>query len=113
MKKNVLKTVMAVVIATGALTVHTLADKSADKDKVAKASVKAIKVQTTCPVMGGKINKASYIDYDGKRIYMCCKGCEKALKKDPKKYIKKLEDAGITVDKTPAPAKGKADKSKK
>jgi hypothetical protein len=56
-----------------------------------------IKLQTTCPVMGGAIDKALYIDHDGKRIYICCKGCEAPLKKDAAKYIKKLEDEGITV----------------
>jgi YHS domain-containing protein len=55
--------------------------------------------QTTCPVMGGKVNKALYVDHDGKRIYVCCKGCIDAVKKDPQKYIKKLEADGVTVAK--------------
>ncbi len=28
------------------------------------------KKQTTCPVMGGKINQAQYADVKGKRIYV-------------------------------------------
>jgi YHS domain-containing protein len=59
--------------------------------------------QTTCPVMGGKINKSIYADYEGKRVYFCCAGCPATFKKDPAKYVKKLEDAGVTLDKTPAP----------
>ena len=59
--------------------------------------------QTTCPVMGGKINKKSFLDHKGKRIYICCAGCLAPLKKDPAKYIKKMEDAGITLDATPVP----------
>ena len=57
--------------------------------------------QTTCPVMGGAINKALFVDHDGKRIYLCCAGCTGAVKADPAKYIKKLEDQGIALDKAP------------
>ena len=57
--------------------------------------------QTTCPVMGGKINKNIFADYQGKRVYFCCKGCPAEFAKDPAKYVKKLEAAGITLAKTP------------
>jgi hypothetical protein len=62
------------------------------------------KPQTLCPVMGNAINKKLYVDSDGKRIYVCCAGCIATIKKDPAKYIKKLEDQGITLEKTPATA---------
>ena len=58
--------------------------------------------QTTCPAMGGKIDTSLYVDHDGKRIYVCCAACIDAIKKDPAKYIKKLEDAGVTLAKAPA-----------
>ncbi|MDZ8119023.1 hypothetical protein [Pontiella agarivorans] len=58
------------------------------------------KTQTLCPVMGGKINKAQYVDVKGKRIYVCCPGCIGKIKADPDTYIHKLEADGIT----PAPA---------
>ena len=58
-----------------------------------------VKKQTTCPVMGGKINKAQYADVKGKRIYVCCPGCIGKIKADPDKYVKKLEAKGITLDK--------------
>ena len=57
--------------------------------------------QTNCPVMGGKINKKYYVDYDGKRIYVCCPGCIGKIKADPEKYIKKLEADGVVLDATP------------
>lgn len=66
---------------------------------------KELKPQTVCPVMGGKINKDVFVDVKGKRIYLCCAGCEKALKADPDKYIKQMEDAGITIDVTPVEEK--------
>ena len=53
--------------------------------------------QTTCPVMGGKVNPKLYVDTNGRRIYVCCKGCIAAVKKAPAKYIKKLEDQGVSV----------------
>ncbi|MFC1498386.1 hypothetical protein ACFLS1_07965 [Verrucomicrobiota bacterium] len=67
--------------------------------KEAEAKKPELKPQTTCPVMGGKIDKKQYVDHDGKRIYICCAGCLAPLKKDPAKYIKKLEDAGVTLAK--------------
>lgn len=67
------------------------------------------KPQTTCPVMGGKINKSLYADVQGKRIYVCCRGCIAAIKKEPAKYIKKLEATGVTPDEAPK-AKGAQEK---
>ncbi|MFZ5452287.1 MAG: YHS domain-containing protein [Thermodesulfobacteriota bacterium] len=65
----------------------------------------APQAQTTCPVLGGKINKAVYTDYKGQRIYFCCQGCDAEFKKDPEKYLKKMKEQGITPEKTPVPQK--------
>ena len=46
--------------------------------------------QTTCPVMGGKINKDIYTEYKGKKVYFCCAGCVDKFKEDPEKYLAKL-----------------------
>jgi YHS domain-containing protein len=69
-----------------------------DKPKVKKASKKVLKPQTTCPVQGDAIDKSLFVDYQGKRIYVCCSGCIDVLKKDPEKYIKKLESMGQGVE---------------
>jgi len=58
--------------------------------------------QTTCPVMGGKINKDIYADYEGKRVYFCCEACVGPFKQDPAKYVKKLEDQGVVLERVPA-----------
>lgn len=58
--------------------------------------------QTICPVMGGKIDKNVYVDYQGKRIYFCCASCKKQFEKDPEKYMKKLQDEGVTLEKSPS-----------
>lgn len=57
--------------------------------------------QTTCPVMEGRrINNRLYVDYQGFRIYACCTPCVKAVMKDPEKYLRKLEEQGVVVEKT-------------
>ncbi|HEB70416.1 MAG TPA: YHS domain-containing protein [Desulfobulbus sp.] len=55
--------------------------------------------QTTCPVMGGKINKKLYADYKGQRVYFCCLGCPPEFKKNPEKYIQKLKKMGQEPEK--------------
>jgi YHS domain-containing protein len=62
------------------------------------------KPQTLCPVLAGNIDKNVYVDYQGKRIYFCCKGCDAEFKKDPEKYLKKLQEEGVTLEPAPAGA---------
>jgi hypothetical protein len=59
------------------------------------------KKQTACPVMGGKINKAQYVDVEDYRIYVCCPGCKAKIKADPEKYIKKMKAEGVKPEKAP------------
>jgi YHS domain-containing protein len=65
------------------------------------------KPQTVCPVLGGNVNKQVYADYKGKRIYFCCAGCDAEFKKDPEKYMKKLQEQGIKLEPCPAGAEKK------
>jgi YHS domain-containing protein len=69
-----------------------------------EANAPAAHAQTNCPIMGGKVNKAVFADYQGKRVYFCCGMCPATFKKDPAKYIKALEAQGVALDKTPVPA---------
>ena len=62
------------------------------------------KPQTVCPVLGGNVDKNVYADYQGKRIYFCCKGCDTEFNKDPDKYMKKLQEEGVTLQPAPAGA---------
>jgi hypothetical protein len=103
-------------VATGAKKAagaSTTASKDTPTTGTSKAAVTGAKKaatttknkpQTLCPVMGGAINKKLYVDSDGKRIYVCCAMCISTINKDPAKYIKQLEDQGITLEKTPATA---------
>ncbi len=47
--------------------------------------------QTTCPVMeGNPIKKAHFVEYQGKKVYFCCPGCDKKFQAEPAKYVAKL-----------------------
>jgi len=41
----------------------------------------------------GEMGKPYVFVYKGQEIKLCCKSCEKDFKKDPAKYLKKLEEA--------------------
>lgn len=59
----------------------------AEKEAV---EVAAAAEQKTCPVMGGAINKAIFIEYQGKKVYFCCDGCQDKFKEAPEQYVAKL-----------------------
>lgn len=88
----------AIIISGGYVIV---AEQGAQKEQPANVQKIETTAQTTCPVMGGAIDKKQFADHDGKRVYFCCPGCIGTFNKEPAKYIKKLEDSGVTLDKTP------------
>ncbi len=101
-----IKTIISIIAATLLMvTVSYACPGTSCKCHLPKETVeskKEVKVQTTCPVMeGNKINKDLHVDVEGKRIYVCCKGCISKIKEDPKKYIKKLEDDGVVLEDSP------------
>lgn len=63
--------------------------------------IQAGKSQAACPVQGGKINKALYVDYQGQRVYFCCPECIPIFKKNPEAYLKKMREQGLMPEKTP------------
>jgi YHS domain-containing protein len=58
----------------------------ATSSKISSESVE----QTTCPVMGGAVDKNIYTTYKDKKVYFCCAQCKAAFEKEPEKYISKL-----------------------
>lgn len=59
---------------------------------------------TTCVVMGGAVDKDSpSIVVEGQEFKVCCKGCIKPIKADPKAHLAKLAEAVKKLEK-PAPA---------
>ena len=53
---------------------------------------------TTCVVsgekLGGDMGKPYVFTHEGREIKLCCKSCLKDFKKDPAKYLKKLDAPG-------------------
>ena len=93
MKRRQLATILvAAVLSVG------MAAMAGDKQEAKKAEAKK---QATCPVMGGKIDKAQYVDVKGYRIYVCCPGCKGKIKADPDKYIEKMKAEGVEPEKAP------------
>jgi YHS domain-containing protein len=84
----------------------TFTQSNAVKEATVNGSVektKQLKPQTTCPVMTGQpIDKSLYVDYKGKRIYVCDKVCQVKLKKNPEKYLKKLGKMGQEAETIPS-----------
>lgn len=76
-------------------------------EKMAMSEEKSAKdkVQTKCPVMGNTVNQSIFFIWkndkngESKKIYFCCPSCIDTFKKDPDKYIKKLEKMKQPVEK--------------
>ena len=62
-------------------------------DKKEKLKPYTLKI---CVVSGDKLGEMGdpfVFEYEGREIKFCCKGCLKDFKKEPAKYIKKIEEA--------------------
>ena len=49
--------------------------------------------QKTCPVSGGPLGamgKPYKVTVKGREVFLCCRGCEAEIKKNPEKYLAKL-----------------------
>jgi len=93
-----LKTVTAAILAISTLTAP-LAGLAADQKSDAKPKPYTLK---TCVVSGEKLGEmvkpVMYV-HEGREIKFCCKDCIKDFKKDPAKYVKKIDEAEAKVKK--------------
>ncbi|MEW6657301.1 MAG: YHS domain-containing protein [Thermodesulfobacteriota bacterium] len=94
MKKKTMTLILALVLAFSMAGTGWVAAPPLMESKAAKA-------QAACPVQGGKINKALYVDYKGQRIYFCCKECIPIFQKDPEAYLKKMREQGAVPERSP------------
>ena len=53
--------------------------------------------QEVCPLGKGAIDKNSFADYKGKRVYLCGDGCKPEFKKNADKIIADLEAEGVEL----------------
>ncbi len=72
---------------------------------LAGAALALAAAQTTCPVMGGPVNKAIHADYKGERVYFCCNACPPQFRENPEKYLQKLKEMGQEPEKLPTEKK--------
>jgi len=83
--------VVALGIQAAALAASSDAKNAADP-KAPKPKPYPLK---TCVVSGEKLGEMGdphVFTYKGQEIKLCCKNCEKDFKKDPAKYIKKMDE---------------------
>lgn len=94
MIKLTMKTIESLVLAT-VLTCFCLAPAIGMAED-AKPEKKDSYPLQTCVVSGeklGEMGKPYIFTEAGREVRLCCKGCLKDFKKDPAKYLKKLDDA--------------------
>lgn len=61
-------------------------------------------LQTMCPVMNAPVNKEMFVEYKGRRIYVCCPPCIDTIQADPARYA--AIAAGDDPDAADAPKDG-------
>ena len=94
MKSRILLAAVVVAAVTwGVLAAGCKSEPPAPTGKAPAMSFgKAEIAQKLCPVTGELINPNIFVDYDGRRIYFCCDMCPPQFKKDPEKFLKKLDE---------------------
>jgi len=75
-----------------AFCVAPVAGFAADK-KTEKAKPYPLKTCVVTDEKLGEMGDPYVFVHEGREIKLCCKSCLKAFKKDPAKYIKKIEEA--------------------
>lgn len=78
------------------------ADSHADDEEIAAALAKLspedralAEKQRVCPVGGellGSMGTPIKLTVDGRELFICCEGCEDAVREDPEKYFSKLDE---------------------
>lgn len=59
----------------------------------ASAAVLPKDANTTCPVMTEEnVDPDLFVDYKGKRIFVCCMKCKKQFRQDPAKYLARMNN---------------------
>jgi YHS domain-containing protein len=79
---------------------------AADK---AKDAEKAKPINKKCPVEGGDVDPTVTTEYKGKTIGFCCDTCPPEFKKDPEKFMKKVNEE-LAAEKKGGAKKGEGEK---
>ena len=96
LKRHILTAFLLTGLAAGTLSI-----RAADTNAPASSTTKDAKVipypLTKCIVsgekLGGDMGKPVTLVYKGQEMKFCCKDCVKDFNKDPKKWMKKFDEA--------------------
>src|SRR2546423_14469523 len=91
---------LTVALATVSIIAAPLSSLAADQKSDAKAKPYPLK---TCIISGEKLesmDKPYVYVYEGREIKFCCKDCVKDFKKDPAKYVKKIDETAAKQKKS-------------
>jgi YHS domain-containing protein len=78
---------------------------SGKKDDAKNGQKKKAELNTKCPVSGDDVDKEVTEVYKGRTIAFCCKDCVKDFKKDPDKFVKKMDEEKAAKKGDQKPAK--------
>ncbi len=79
--------------------------KKDDGAKKGEGEKKQAELNAKCPVSGDDVDKEVTETYKGRTIAFCCKDCVKDFKKDPDKFVKKLDEEKAAKKDGDKPAK--------
>lgn len=78
---------------TANVSAQTSPRRRAKKGKLSPEDLRLVAQQKICPVTGADLNSmggALPVEVAGRRVFICCAGCETRLRKDPEKHLRKL-----------------------
>jgi len=79
--------------ASRAPEIKLVTDKAVQPTILSAEDAALAKAQSTCPVTGLSLNSMGgpvLVTVEGRKVFLCCKGCEGKLKSEPAKYLAKL-----------------------
>jgi hypothetical protein len=89
---NHLKTITVAILAVATLTAP-FASTAAEQNGEKKVKPYILKTCVVSDEKLGEMGKPVVFVHEGREIKFCCKDCVKDFKKNPAKYVKKIEEA--------------------
>jgi YHS domain-containing protein len=91
MQKRLIGTTLATFVASAAfMPAGVTAEPTAAPVPVQQSASGGAAINTVCPVSGDKVGgmgKPVSVEYEGKKVALCCKQCKKDFDKEPAKYV--------------------------
>lgn len=78
-------------------------------EKASESGVRFENNQSVCPVSNEPLEKEIFVDFEGRRVFVCCDKCVKMFEKDPARYITLLTSASAEDKSENKPAKPASD----